>query len=122
MVVPIRLAKRTWRGLLTGTRANLTSPPPLRARCGRAPQPERGHLLAVADEEHVAHDHRVVPGLAVDGFESRNLGELVGRGVDQRDLSLFGEHQQQVLVGEQDELAVTVASALPRARAVLEPD
>src|SRR5687768_11200539 len=47
MVVPIRLAKRTCRGLLTGTRANLTSPVRLRARGGR----ERG-ACARAPELH----------------------------------------------------------------------
>src|SRR6266540_3049561 len=40
----------------------------------------------------------------------------------QRQLTLLRQHQQQVLVGQQNELAVAVASALPLALAVLEVD
>ena len=54
--------------------------------------------------------------------EPRELRELVGGRPDQRQLTLLRQHQQQVLVGQQDELAVAVASALPLALAVLEVD
>src|SRR5882672_6799451 len=40
-------------------------------------QPERGHLLAVANEQDVACQHRVVPGLAFDRRESGELRELI---------------------------------------------
>src|ERR1700676_1169801 len=85
-------------------------------------QPERGHLLAVAYQQCVPDQHRMVPGLALDGRESRNLRELVGGRPDQRQLTLLRHHQQQILIGQQDELAAAVASALPLAGAVLEVD
>jgi RNA polymerase sigma factor (sigma-70 family) len=50
------------------------------------------------------------------------LLELVGGRSDQRQLTLLRQHQQQVLVGQQDELAAAVSSALPLALAVLEVD
>ena len=34
-------------------------------------QPKRGHLLAVANQQYAAGQHRVVPGLALDGRELR---------------------------------------------------
>src|SRR5712692_10187875 len=85
-------------------------------------QPECGHFLAVAYQQDVAGQHRVVPGLALDRREPRELGELIGGRLDQRQLTLFRQHQQHVLIGQQDELAVAVASALPGALAVLEVD
>ena len=88
----------------------------------RQGQPERGHLLAVANQQDVADQHRVVPGLALDRREPRELRELVGGRRDQRQFAFFRQHQQQVLIGQQDELAVAVASALPLALAVLEVD
>src|SRR6266404_1127486 len=54
--------------------------------------------------------------------EPRQFLELVGGRSDQRQLTLLRQHQQQVLVGQQDELAATVSSALPLALAVLEVD
>ena len=83
-------------------------------------QPERCHFLAVANEQEVADQNRVVPGLTLDRRETREFGELAGGGPDQRQLSLLREHEQQVLVRQQDELAVAVASAFPLALAVLE--
>ena len=85
-------------------------------------QPECGHLLGVANQQDVADQHRVVPGLALDRREPRELYELVGGRIDQRQLTFFRHYQQQVLVGQQDDLAVAVASALPLALAVLEVD
>src|SRR5262249_11545496 len=88
----------------------------------REGQPERGHLLAVANQQDVADQRRVVPGLALYRREPRQLPELVGRRSDQRQLALLRQHQQHVLVRQQDELTVPVASALPLARAVIEID
>src|SRR5262249_33884778 len=85
-------------------------------------QPERGHLLAVANQQDVANQYRVVPGLALDRWESRELRELVRGRPDKSQLTPLRQHQQQVLVSQQDELAVAVASALPLALAVLEVD
>ena len=61
----------------------------------------------------------VLPSIAGKRASSR---ELVGRGADQRQLAFFRQHQQQILVGQQNELTVAVASALPLARAILEID
>src|SRR6266404_1966015 len=105
--------------ILGGTRR---CPRRQRRSAAREGQPERGHLLAVANQQDVAGQHRVVPGLALDRRELRELRELVGSRRDQRQLTLFRQHQQQVLVGQQDELAVAVTPALPLARAVLEID
>src|SRR5262249_21741146 len=88
----------------------------------RQGQPERGHLLAVANQQDVADQHRVVPGLALDCRGPRNLLEPFGGRPDQRQFTLLRQHQQQVLVRQQDELAVAVASALPLAIAVLKVD
>src|SRR5580700_1928834 len=64
----------------------------------------------------------MVPGLALDRREPRELSELVGSRLDQRQLTLFRQHHHQVLIGQQDKLAVAVASALPDALAVFEVD
>src|SRR3990172_12634598 len=97
----------------------MSPPPPSRAREG---QPERGHFLAVPNEQEVANQYRVVPGLALDRREPRELPELVGGRIDERQLTLLRQHEQHVLVGQEDELAVAVASALPLALSVLEVD
>src|SRR6266404_1280447 len=88
----------------------------------RKREPECGHLLAVANQQDVADQHRVVPGLAFDRRGPRDLFELVRGRRDHRQLAFLRQHQQHVLVGQQDELAVAVASAFPRALAVLEID
>jgi hypothetical protein len=54
-----------------------------------ASQPERRHLLAVAHEKHVADERGVIPGLALDRLEPRELGELIGGCLDERQLSLL---------------------------------
>src|SRR5438034_9434293 len=64
----------------------------------------------------------MVPGLALDRRESRELFEFVWGRRDQRQLTLLRQHQQQILVGQQHELAVAVSSALPFALAILEVD
>jgi hypothetical protein len=64
----------------------------------------------------------VVPGLALDRRDPREFPELVGGRPDQRQIAFFRQHQQQVLVGQQDELAGAVTSALPFALSVLEVD
>src|SRR5207248_11305393 len=102
---------RTWRVL--------RRQPPSAAREG---QPERGHLLAVANQQDVASEHRVVPGLAFDRRESRELPELVWGRPDERQLTLLREHQQQVLIRQQHELTVAVPSVLPLALAVFQVD
>src|SRR5436853_567800 len=76
-------------------------------------QPECGHLFAVANEQNVANQDRVVPRLALDRRESRELSELIRSRPDECQLTFLRQHQQQILVGQQRELAVAVASALP---------
>ena len=57
-------------------------------------EPECGHLVVVAHQQHVANHYRMVPRLA---FESSgkppDLGELIGRCFDEREISFFREHQ-----------------------------
>src|SRR5262245_3976160 len=52
----------------------------LSAACQR--HSERGHLLAVPNKQDVVHEHGMVPRLAFDGFETRDLGELIGNRLD----------------------------------------
>jgi hypothetical protein len=51
--------------------------------------PERGHLLAIANQQDIADQHRVVPGLGVEHGKPCDLGELVGRCRHQRQLALL---------------------------------
>jgi hypothetical protein len=55
----------------------------------REGQPERGHLLAVANQEDVADQRRMVPGLALDRLEAREFRELIGGRLDQRQFALL---------------------------------
>ena len=64
----------------------------------------------------------MVPGLAFDGRNSRELSELLRRCRHERDVAVFRKHEQQILIGQQEELSVPVASALPFALAVLGVD
>jgi hypothetical protein len=57
-------------------------------------------------------EHRVVPGLALDPLEAYKLCELVRGRPDQRQLTFLRQYQQHVLVGQQQELTVAIASAL----------
>jgi hypothetical protein len=41
-------------------------------------QPERSHLLAVANQQEVTDEYRVVPGLSLDRREPHEFRELVG--------------------------------------------
>src|SRR6202040_4482370 len=59
------------------------------ASAAREGHPERGHLLAVAHQEDVANQHRVVPGFALERFEPRQLCELAGGRSYQRQLALL---------------------------------
>src|SRR5258706_1314610 len=86
----------------------------------REDQPERRHLLAVANQQDVSNHHRMVPGFALDRLEPRELSELLRRRSDERQLAFLGRHEQQVLIGQQDQLTVAVSSTLPFALTVLE--
>src|SRR5579859_4090158 len=94
--------------------------------CSRPPwlaasesQPERDHLGAIAYQQAVTGQHRMVPGLALQRRKVRYLCELVRGGLNQREFALFRDHQQQVLIAQQNQLALAVASSLPLARAIL---
>src|ERR1051326_7864414 len=84
--------------------------------CG---QLERGHLFAVAHEQRVADEHRMVPGLAFNCRQLRDLGELIRRRRHERELTFFRKHQQQILIRQEHELTITVAAAFPLALPVL---
>ena len=64
----------------------------------------------------------MVPRLAFDGREPRERPELVRSRPDQRQFAFFRQDQQHVLVGQERQLAVAVAPALPLAHAVLHTD
>ena len=64
----------------------------------------------------------MVPSLAADRRNARDLLELIRRGAHQRQITFFGKHQQQVLLGQQDELATAITAALPYTSAVSEVD
>jgi hypothetical protein len=64
----------------------------------------------------------VVPSFAFEGFMAGELGEVGGDGGDEGEFTLFGQDEEQVLVGEEDELAGPVAAAFPPAGAVGEVD
>src|SRR5207249_11265064 len=114
--------------LFIGSKGKVTQcagrhPWPLRAQtpsAAREDQPESGHFLAVASQQDAADQDRVVPGLALKRRVTSDLRKLIGGRLDQRQLALFRQHQQQVLVGQADKLALPVASALPLALAVCE--
>src|SRR5262249_19499688 len=110
----IELPKRTYHDLTGGAEAPPSAP-------GQR-QPERGHLLAVANEQDIACQRRVVPGLAFDRPESGELSELIRCGPDQGQFAFFRQHQQRLLIGQEDELAVAIAAALPLPRAILQVD
>jgi len=52
-------------------------------------QAHRGHLLAIADQNDVADEGGMIPRLAFDRFESRELLELIRRRADQRQLAVL---------------------------------
>jgi hypothetical protein len=64
----------------------ICSAAPSAARKG---EPERGHLLAVANQEEITGQHRVVPGLALDRLEAGDLRELIGCRLNQRQFALL---------------------------------
>src|SRR5687767_11332551 len=88
----------------------------------RLAKAERGHLLSVSYQQNVAHDDRVVPGLAVERGGLCDFRVLVRCRADQCQLTVFGDYEQQILLGQQEQLPVAVATALPVALAVLEVD
>src|SRR5688572_21693525 len=88
----------------------------------RLAKAERGHLLSVSYQQNVAHDDRVVPGLADEPGGLCDFRVLVRCRADQCQLTVFGDYEQQILLGQQEQLPVAVATALPVALAVLEVD
>src|SRR5262249_32591433 len=88
----------------------------------REGKPERRHLVIVADQQGVAGHRRVVPSLPLEGREARQLVELVRGGPHERQLPLLGQHEQQILIGEEDQLSMPVSAPLPLALSLLEVD
>ena len=52
-------------------------------------QAEGGHLVIIADQRDVADKHRMVPRLALEHLETRELGELIRRRLYQHQLALL---------------------------------
>ena len=63
-------------------------------------------MFPVPYEQRVAHDDRMVPRLAVKRRKLRQLGVLVWQSADQRQFAFLGNHEQQILIRQQQELAV----------------
>ena len=84
-------------------------------------QSECSHFLAVSDYQHIANQYRVVPGLAFNCGEPCKFFELFRSRRNQRQFSFFRQHQQHILIGQQDKLA-SIASAFPFAIAFLNID
>ena len=61
----------------------------------REGQSEGGHLVVIANQHNIADQRRMVPSLALERREPRELSELVGRRLYQHQLSLLRQHQQQ---------------------------
>src|SRR5207245_11813522 len=57
-------------------------------------------FLAVADEQLAASHDRVIPRLSFDRLEPAQLLMTGGIRLDERDLALFREHEQEILVGQ----------------------
>jgi hypothetical protein len=76
-------------------------------------QTECGHLVIIANQHDVADQHWMIPSLALEHPEPRELSELVGRRLYQYQLSLLRQHQQHILIGQKHKLTVTVPWALP---------
>ena len=55
----------------------------------RQGQPESDHLLAIANQQEVADQYRMVPGLAIERREPRELRELVGGRRNQSQLTVL---------------------------------
>ena len=68
---------------------NATSGPWPAAITARERQPERDHLPPVANQQQIANQHRVVPGLVIHRREPRDLGELLGSRRHQREFTLL---------------------------------
>ena len=62
---------------------------------------------------------QVLPSTAVKRASSVNLSAVAD---DQGELAFFRDHEQRVLIGQQDHLSLTVAAALPLPCAVREVD
>src|SRR5262249_4781960 len=112
---PSASGTRTWAAAPSSTTTACASSdrgePRRRGRlsaAARTGETKRGHLLAVPDEQDVPDEHGMVPRLAVDRGEARDLGEAVGLRRDQRQLAFLGQHEQQILVRQEEELSVAV--------------
>ena len=109
-----------WR--LSGVARRLCHRPSTALRTGPSTagerHPECRHLLAVANEQHVAHKHRVVPRFSGEDRDPRDLLELIRGRPDQRQLAFLRQHEQQVLIGQKYELTAAVAPTFPFALAV----
>ncbi len=68
---------------------------------------------AVADEQFAVSDHGMVPGLAREDLEARHFLVAVRPRFLQGHIPLLRKDQQQVLIGQEQHLAVAVAAGFP---------
>src|SRR5262245_40793794 len=74
-------------------------------------QIERGHLVRIPDQQNTVRERGMVPGLAADDREARELVVALRRGTEEREVTVLGEDDEVVADGE--DLTVAVAAALP---------
>jgi len=55
----------------------------------------------------------MIPRLAINCFEAGEFLELAGRRAYESEFAFIGQYQQQILIGQQQELAAAVATAFP---------
>src|SRR5688572_4989948 len=72
---------------------------------------ERSHFLNVADQEPAGGNDRMVPGLAADRLEPRDLLVPIRRGFDEHHLAVFRQHDY--MFPREHDLAVAIAAPLP---------
>src|SRR5262245_1664478 len=79
-------------------------------RSGRRELVARG-LVGIADEEQPAVEAEVVPGRAAQDLHGSELLEGLGIELDERQISLFGQYEQQI--ADAQDLSVLEAATFP---------
>src|SRR6185436_8813409 len=87
-----------------------------------ASETKRRHLFTVANQQHVADQHRMIPRLAVERRDARDFLEAIGGRTHERELAILRQNEQQVLIWQQQHLTMPVPAALPAPLAVLEAE
>src|SRR6185503_8321681 len=60
------------------------------------PDVERRHFSKIPHDQTTVRDDRMVPAPAINRMEPRDFVVALGRRLDERDFSIFGEHDQMI--------------------------